>query len=388
MKKNLIPIGLGSGIISQYSISEVVDQKKIDEYLLNNFKIIEEYLLKEKGKDEYAKKILESLKNNKKLNFIINKHLEIFIYKNWKDPIKVIRYIVFRFKFLESGKKKINLGYPPYILIEPVSTCNLRCSFCFQTDKSFTKKPFMGVMKMELFKKVVDEADNLGVGAITLASRGEPTLHKNFTQMLDYLSNKKNIFEIKINTNATFLTEEVSKSIFKNKVTQVVISADHYQKEEYERLRKNSNFEKILKNVDNLYNIRKLYKDNMTEIRISGVDADKNLNREKFKNFWITRSDHVTASHPFERWNTYENHIHEEINDPCENLWDRMYVWFDGKVNPCDADYKSYLSFGNLNDNSINEVWNSKKIDKLRFDHLASKRKHYNPCDRCGASFK
>ena len=20
-------------------------------------------------------------------------------------------------------------------------------------------------------------------------------------------------------------------------------------------------------------------------------------------------------------------------------LWDRMYVWFDGKVNPCDADY-------------------------------------------------
>ena len=241
---------------------------------------------------------------------------------------------------------------------------------------------------MELFKKVVDEADNLGVGAITLASRGEPTLHKNFTQMLDYLSSKKNIFEIKINTNATFLTEEVSKSIFKNKVTQVVISADHYQKEEYERLRKNSNFEKILKNVDNLYNIRKLYKDNMTEIRISGVDADKNLNREKFKNFWITRSDHVTASYPFERWNTYENHIHEEINDPCENLWDRMYVWFDGKVNPCDADYKSYLSFGNLNDNSINEVWNHKKIDKLRFDHLASKRKDYNPCDRCGASFK
>ena len=388
MKKNLIPIGLGSGIISQYSISEVVDQKKIDEYLLNNFKIIEEYLLKEKGKDEYAKKILESLKNNKKLNFIINKHLEIFIYKNWKDPIKVIKYVVFRFKFLESGKKKINLGYPPYILIEPVSTCNLRCSFCFQTDKSFTKKPFMGVMKMELFKKVVDEADNLGVGAITLASRGEPTLHKNFTQMLDYLSSKKNIFEIKINTNATFLTEEVSKSIFKNKVTQVVISADHYQKEEYERLRKNSNFEKILKNVDNLYNIRKLYKDNMTEIRISGVDADKNLNREKFKNFWITRSDHVTASYPFERWNTYENHIHEEINDPCENLWDRMYVWFDGKVNPCDADYKSYLSFGNLNDNSINEVWNHKKINKLRFDNLASKRKDYNPCDRCGASFK
>ena len=29
-------------------------------------------------------------------------------------------------------------------------------------------------------------------------------------------------------------------------------------------------------------------------------------------------------------------------------FWDRMYVWFDGKCNPCDADYKSYLSYGDV----------------------------------------
>ena len=257
MEKNLIPIGLGSGTITQYSISEVVDQKNIEEYLIKNINIIEEYIKKQD--DKYAQEILDNLKNNNSLNFLINKHLEIFIKKNWEDPIKIIKYIIFRFKFLECGKKKINIGYPPYLLIEPVSTCNLRCPFCFQTDKSFTKKPFMGVMKMDLFKKVVDEADSLGVGAITLASRGEPTLHKNFTEMLDYLGKKKNIFEIKINTNGSFLTDEISKSIFKNKVTQVVISADHYQKEEYERLRKNSNFEKILRNVDRLFEIRELF---------------------------------------------------------------------------------------------------------------------------------
>ncbi len=386
MEKNLIPIGLGSGSITQYSISEVVDQKNIEEYLIKNINIIEKYINKQD--DRYAQEILSNLKNNNSLNFLINKHLEIFIKKNWEDPIKIIKYIIFRFKFLECGKKKINIGYPPYLLIEPVSTCNLRCPFCFQTDKSFTKKPFMGVMKMDLFKKVVDEADRLGVGAITLASRGEPTLHKSFTEMLDYLGKKKNIFEIKINTNGSFLTDEISKSIFKNKVTQVVISADHYQKEEYERLRKNSNFEKILRNVDRLFEIRELFKDNLTEIRVSGIDANKNLNKEKFRNFWIKRSDHVTSSFPFERWNTYENQKHIEINDPCENLWDRMYVWFDGKVNPCDADYKSLLSFGNLNNDSINTIWNNEIINDLRKDHLDNKRKNHNPCDRCGACFK
>lgn len=386
MEKNLIPVGLGSGVISQFSISEVVDQKKIEEYLLKNLKIINKYI--KSINDKFANDILNSLNSEKKLNFLVNKHLEIFITKNLNDPIKVIKYIIFRYKFMETGKKKINLGYPPYLLIEPVSTCNLRCSFCFQTDKSFTKKPYMGVMDMELFKKIVDDANDVGVGAITLASRGEPTLHKNLVSMLNYLGKKKNIFEIKINTNATFLNKEISEAIFQNKVTQVVISADHYQKDEYERLRKNSNFEKVLKNVDNLFKIRKKFKDNFTEIRVSGVDVDKNLNKEKFKNFWIERSDHVTSSFAFERWNTYENKVHPEINDPCENLWDRMYVWFDGKVNPCDADYKSYLSFGNLKLSSISEVWNNKQINNLREKHMLDSRNKINPCDRCGACFK
>ena len=52
----------------------------------------------------------------------------------------------------------------------------------------------MGVMDFEFFKKIVDEADNLGVGAVTLASRGEPTLHKNLKDMLKYLNTKKKYF--------------------------------------------------------------------------------------------------------------------------------------------------------------------------------------------------
>ena len=111
------------------------------------------------------------------------------------------------------------------------------------------------------------------------------------------------------------------------------------------------------------------------------------MNRQKFKDFWIKRSDHVTASFPLERWDTYNNEIHDDINDPCENLWDRMYVWYDGKVNPCDADYKSFLTFGNLKDDTIENVWNTDIIKKLREEHLNKKRKDKNPCNRCGVSF-
>ena len=65
-----------------------------------------------------------------------------------------------------------------------------------------------------------------------------------------------------------------------------------------------------------------------------------------------------------------------------------MYVWFDGKVNPCDADYKSKLSFGDVNQDNIKNIWNNNVINKLRTSHLNDKRHDFNPCDRCGACFK
>jgi radical SAM protein with 4Fe4S-binding SPASM domain len=184
------------------------------------------------------------------------------------------------------------------------------------------------------------------------------------------------------------LTEKICHSIFRNNLTQVVISSDHYIKKNYEKLRVGSNFEKIVSNVDMLFSIRKEhYPNSITEIRISGVDNERNLDRKKFKEFWIKRCDHVSATYPLERWNTYKNSPHPEIKDPCENLWDRMYVWFDGKVNPCDADYKSFLSYGDANKFDLKDLWNNKVIEKNRKLHLAEKRGQINPCDRCGASY-
>ncbi len=376
---------LGRGVVDQISINEYVDIDGISNIFLVNEIEISSFLKKNKRAD--IEKLWLGFFKNKKFDFPLNKAQEIFIKHNKKDINKIFNYVNFRYLFYLCGFKKIDIGYPPYLLIEAVSSCNLKCPFCFQIDKTFTKKPYMGVMNLDFFKKVVDEADELGIGAITMGSRGEPTMHKNFKDMLKHLGTKKNIFEIKLNTNATNLTEELCHEIFKNNISQIVISADHYEKKTFEELRKNSNFEKIVSNVDKLYQTRKQYKDSITEIRVSGINFYKNLDQNKFYEFWKKRSDHVTVGDAVERWDTYSNSEHPEINDPCENLWDRMYVWFDGKVNPCDSDYKSYLSYGNLKENSIKEVWHSKIIERTRNNHINNDRKKIDPCNKCGVTF-
>tara|TARA_Y100000294_G_scaffold176453_1_gene198889 strand:+ start:90 stop:1259 length:1170 start_codon:yes stop_codon:yes gene_type:complete len=388
MSNNKINNKIGRGKVSQKVIDLVSSNNNLNAFyniFLENSLEIKQFI--KKDATEIQKNFWLEFFETKSFNMQVNTHIIKYVFHNKKNVNKVYRYINFRFFFEQVSLKKIETDYPPYLLIEPVSTCNLRCPFCFQTDKTFTKKPFMGTMKLDLFKNIIDQANELGVGAITIASRGEPTLHKDLGEMLKYAKSKENIFEIKLNTNATKLTEGLCNQIFESEVNQVVISADHYEKKTFEELRKNSNFETIVKNVKLLFETRKKFKNPLTEIRVSGIDFYKSTNKNIFRDFWIKISDEVTIGDALERWDTYNNKPHPEINDPCENLWDRMYIWFDGKVNPCDADYKSYLSYGNVNEFSIKKLWNSKIIKNIINKHITNQRSEIDPCNKCGVTF-
>ena len=80
--------------------------------------------------------------------------------------------------------------------------------------------------------------------------------------------------------------------------------------------------------------------------------------------------------------NVYESKL-SGTNMPCSDLWRRMFIWWDGKVNPCDVDYKSKLSVGNIKEKNITNLWNSKIYKNLRNQHESNNRKNASPCNRC-----
>lgn len=301
---------------------------------------------------------------------------------------KAIDYLIYRYKFFLASKEKEVFDFPPYMLIEPTSACNLRCSMCFQVDPTFTRKPFMGMMKMDLFRSIVDQAAEEGCYAITMASRGEPLMHPKFCEMIDYVSDKNRFHDIKINTNAVFLTSEISHRLLSSDLNIFVFSIDHYEKDAFEKVRVNADFDSIRKNIDELLEIRtKHYPNSKCEFRISGVRVDPSLDEEKFNRFWGNDLMSVSLTKMNKRWNTYANDPHPDNSSACNFLWDRMYVWFDGKCNPCDSDYKSFLSYGDASKTPLRDIWNGVELARLREAHLAGCRHELNPCDRCGLSF-
>jgi len=253
---------------------------------------------------------------------------------------------------------------------------------CFQIDKSFTTSDFMGMMDLNLFKKIIDQAVEGGTKAITLASRGEPTLHPKLSDMLEYCSGK--FFELKINTNATRLNDALIHQILKSEVTNIVFSIDSYTKDEYESIRVKGIFDEVVKNIKKFKQIKEeFYPESRCETRVSGVKVDKKQDSKKFRDFWKDYVDNVVMVEMENRWDTYHNPKEIMGTGACDYLWERMYIWYDGICNPCDSDYKSELSVGTVKENSIRDIWNGQKFTDLRNLHLSGKRNKAYPCDRC-----
>ena len=294
----------------------------------------------------------------------------------------VVDYLIYRYKFRTWPRTKTLSEFPIHLLIEPTSICNIRCVMCFQTDKSFAQKEYMGRMPMAMFSKVIDEASLNSCKAITLASRGEPTLHKDLPEMLE-LIREKNFLDVKMNTNATKLNEILCRSILSSGVNELVFSVDAGTKDTYEAIRVGGKFDDVVQNINTFNEIRRTeFPDSRTVTRISGVKVNDSQDLDQMTEFWSERVDQVTIKPASPRWDSYNNELTYRL-EPCELLWERLYVWYDGKINPCDFDYKSYLSVGNIEEISIKDAWLGKGYNKLREAHSAAKRGKITPCDRC-----
>ena len=292
------------------------------------------------------------------------------------------RYLVHRYRYEIFPQTKTVDNFPPYLQIEPTSICNYRCVFCFETDKTFTNKKngYMGQMKLDLFKKVIDQAEG-NIEFISVASRGEPLACPDIVKMLEYTIGK--FLNLKLNTNASLLDEKKCHAILSGGVKTIVFSADAATEPLYSKLRVNGSLSKVLANIENFKKIKETkYPNNPIISRVSGVKFDDEQNFDSMEKMWGSLVDQVA----FVNYNPWENSYNKPPNDiikPCSDLWRRMFVWWDGKINPCDVDYKSRLSVGHFSRNSIQELWNSEEYKLLREKHLNKKRQKISPCSSC-----
>ncbi|MBF0465648.1 MAG: radical SAM protein [Nitrospirae bacterium] len=141
--------------------------------------------------------------------------------------------------------RSINLDYMPIKMdIEPINRCNLRCTMCLipMLDSQQAADDLM----LEDFKRLID--DQYGVYEIKIQGIGETFLHKDFIKMVQFASEK--YIWTRTATNAVIIDQnEYYKAIVDAGIGEMLLSIDGTTKETYEKIRVNSNFERVVKNA-------------------------------------------------------------------------------------------------------------------------------------------
>ena len=177
------------------------------------------------------------------------------------------------------------------------------------------------------------------------------------------------------------MTEDIARSLLLARPQTIVFSVDSGDPDLYEEIRVNGRYERMyskLKVFQSVY--REL--NSSTIIRISGVAVDSRQSTEQLYETFSDFADLFSLSECTPWSSSYDNPINSIIK-PCNDLWRRLFIWWDGTVNPCDYDYKSNLAIGNINQSSISDLWHSTEYNKLRNSHLDGQRSNHYPCDRC-----
>lgn len=338
------------------------------------------------GQDSFLIRILADLLGQKIENedngqrFFLREHvLEEMARLNFHD---YERYLKYRYAYEMFPIQHEVAKFPPVVQIEPTSVCNYRCVFCYQTDPRLSEKKngHMGMMKLETFKSIIDQIEG-NVEGVTLASRGEPSVNKRLPDMLQYMSGK--FLAAKINTNAYLLDEKLAHAILDADLQTLVFSADAAAEPLYSKLRVNGNLDRVVRNVESFHEVKeKYYPHSKLITRVSGVQFSSDQNMEEMEQFWHRYVDQVA----FVEYNPWENVYDADlkgIEAPCTDLWRRLFVWWDGKVAPCDVDYLTTLFNETILASSVSEIWNGRSYQELRASHLSGHRQKKEPCARC-----
>ena len=114
---------------------------------------------------------------------------------------------------------------PKQFILESTNRCNLMCRYCPSVEN--TGKFPVGDMSIELFKSIVDRIAVEAPGSTVIPwANGEPFLHPQYLEMMQYLNTKGLRFYI--TTNLTIWREDVLRELLRDgsNMYQLIVSMD------------------------------------------------------------------------------------------------------------------------------------------------------------------
>lgn len=291
--------------------------------------------------------------------------------------------------FWSYQKRKEKCSYlPSRLWIEPTAICNLNCKMCLNSSIPRGKK---GRMDLNFFKRMIHEVSSYAYD-VNLFHRAEPLTHPDIFKMIKYCKEKGLL--TRLHTNGTLLTEKKSYELLESDLDLVSFSFDGFDKETYESIRVNADFDKTLNNILTFLNIKKKLQKKKPFTIVQTIrfqndtlkpDLEDNF-KNKFENLpldkFTVRDAHNWGGN-MELESGYQSIPKGATYAPCTFPWYALTIFWDGCVVPCPQDFFGEYCIGNVKDSTIAELWNNEKMIVLRKKMKKGDYKDLSPCNTC-----
>jgi hypothetical protein len=126
---------------------------------------------------------------------------------------------------------------PGRMFIECTAACNISChQACCAPETGITRTRQAGMLDVELFRRVVDEAGP-SLGRIDFFNYGEAFLHKRAVEMCEYIKSRFPHVYLYTSTNGLALSESQARRLVHSGIDEVTFSIDGATQESYEKYR-------------------------------------------------------------------------------------------------------------------------------------------------------
>lgn len=254
------------------------------------------------------------------------------------------------------------------VYIEITNNCNLNCDFCIKNQRNIK------YLSMDEFKFILSKLEYY-TEYLYFHVLGEPLIHPNINEFIDYASNK---FKINLTTNGYLINNLKS-----NNVRQINLSLHSYDG----KIPLNDYLSNILNKINEMpntyFSLRIwtnnkynkdiiLYLNNYYDLKLDYNNLDKNIKLTD-KVFLNKETEFI--------WPDLNNSFNN--NGKCYGLIDHFGILVDGTIIPCCLDSKGDINLGNIFKDDLETVLKSKKVIEMKKGFKNNKRVD-KLCQKCG----
>jgi len=258
------------------------------------------------------------------------------------------------------------------------------------------------MLKKNFFKRTIDDIHK-ELFYLTFYFQGEPFLNPDFLEMVRYASSK-GIYTA-TSTNAHFLTDQIAKQTIESGLDRLIISIDGTTQETYQQYRRGGNLEKVLAGTRNIIKWKRelkskkpfvffqflVVKHNEHQIEdVKRLAKEMGVDQVRFKTAQVydytNDPNHLIPENS--RYSRYIKNLDgtfrpkNKMANRCWKLWHANVITWDGQVVPCCFDKDAKHKLGNLQTDSMRDVFQNPNYKKFR-SKLLKGRKNIDICANC-----